>query len=319
MKAITAVCFLLACTIAGPATAQSWPERPVHLVVPFPPGGNIDLGARIVGAKLQELLGQPFVVDNKPGANGLVAGEAVARSAPDGYTIFVGATGPLLFSPLISGRNVFDWRRDFVAIGPVSFTPLVLQVHPSVPARTMAEFIALAKSRELLMGSGGSGSTNHLVSEQMQETTGARWVTVPYRGNAPTLNALVAGEVNFVFEQVSVAVPFIKDGKVRAIAVTSPTRVSLLPDVPTFDEAGFKGFEASTFSGLFAPTGTPQVAIDRLAEALTRVLQMPDVVDRFEKTGSEVRVMSRDAFLAHVTRVDEAWTPLIKRLNIKAD
>jgi len=318
VKILIGACALLALAFA-PASAQQWPEKPVHLVVPFAPGGNIDIAARIIGVRLAEILGQNFVVENRPGGGGLVAGEYVARSAPDGYTVFVGANGPLLFSPIVTGRPVFEWRRDFAVVGSVSFTPMVLQVHPSIPANTIGDLIALSKQRELFMGLGGAGSTNHLVSELLQETTGARWTSVMYRGNAPSMNAVVSGEVNFTFEQVSVVVPFIRDGKLRALAVTSLSRVPQLPEVPTFAEQGFKDFEASTFTGLFVPAQTPKPVIARLNEALAKVLQEKDTIDRFEKMGAEVRASTPEAFLTYVQKVEDTWLPVIKRLNIKAD
>lgn len=324
MKALTWLCSLFACAVslavqAQTPTAPKWPDKPVHLVVPFAPGGNIDIAARLVSNRLQEILGQSFVIDNKPGGGGLLAGELVARSPADGYTIFVGANGPLLFSPITTGRPAFEWRRDFSIIGPISFTPMVLIVQPSIEANSLRDFIALAKQRPLFMGTGGAGSTNHLVGELLQETTGARWTTVHYRGNAPTMNALLTGEINFSLEQITAAGQYVKDGKVRALGATSTARLPLLPDVPTFEEQGFRDFEATTFSGLFAPSATPPAVVDRLAEALARVTQEPEVARRFVELGSETRPMSRSAFEAYLGKVEDTWLPVIKRTNVKAD
>ena len=310
---------VLAGLCAAHAFGQEWPQRPVRLVVPFAAGGNIDIAARIVSGRLQDLLGQPFVIDNRPGAGGLIASDFVAKAEPDGYTIFVGANGPLLFMPVITGRTSFDWKQSFETVGALSFTPLVLQVRPTLGVATVKEFIDLAKRRSLNMGSGGSGSTNHLSSELLQTLAGARWTTVHYKGNAPAMTALLGGEVDFSLEQVSIALPMIREGKLRPIAVTSRNRFSMLPDVPTFDEAGFGGFEAVTWTGFFAPAGTPKAAVERLSAALRQVVEEPAIVKRFADLGSQTRAMQSAAFQEYVGRENVKWTAVIRQANIKAD
>jgi tripartite-type tricarboxylate transporter receptor subunit TctC len=303
------------------AHAQSWPEKPVHLVVPYPPGGNVDSAARVISTKLQEALGQPFIIENKAGAGGMIGGEYVAKAAPDGYTLFVAANGPLLFSPVIFNRAAYNWQKDFTTIGSISFTPMVLQVHPSVPFTSLQELIVAARREpgKLTMASPGAGTTNHLASELLQKATGAKWTTVHYKGNAPATTDLLGGQVQFNFDQVSVALPFIKDKRTRALAVTSLARVPSLPDVPTFDESGFKGFEATTFTGLFAPAGTPNAVVAKLSAALGKVLQDKDVVERFRDLGAEARAMRPDAFVEYLKAEDAKWTPIIRQANIKAD
>ncbi len=310
----------LATLMAAPAAAQSWPDKPVRLVVPYPPGGNVDSAARIVAAKLQEAFSQPFVVENKPGAGGMIAGETVARAEPDGYTLFVAANGPLIFSPTIFGRTPYTWSKDFEPISSISFTPLILQVNAAVPAKTVAEFFELAKTSKppLLMASPGAGTTNHLTSELLEKLSGAKWTTVHYKGNAPATTDVIAGRVQFNFDQVSVALPYVKDGKTRALAVTAAERVPQLPDVPTLQESGFADFEASTFTGLVAPAKTPAPVVDALAGALAKILKEPDVVARFAAMGSQARAMTPAEFTAYIRKVDERWTPIIKEANIQA-
>lgn len=311
---------LLAAPAAGPAAAQAWPDKSVRLVVPYPPGGNVDSAARIVAAKLQEAFGQPFVVENKPGAGGMIAGETVARAAPDGYTLFVAANGPLVFSPVIFGRTPYTWSKDFEPISSISFTPLILQVNAAVPAQTVAEFFELAKKSNppLLMASPGAGTTNHLASELLEKLSGAKWTTVHYKGNAPATTDVIAGRVQFNFDQITVALPYVKDGKTRALAVTSAERVPQLPDVPTLREAGFADFEATTFTGLLAPAKTPAPVIDALHAALAKILKDPEVISRFAAMGSQAKAMTPAEFTAYIRKVDEQWTPIIKDANIKA-
>jgi tripartite-type tricarboxylate transporter receptor subunit TctC len=314
LVALVAACFCAA------ATAQTWPDRPVTVVVPYTPGGNVDTAARVVANGLETELGQPFVVNNRPGAGGLIGAEFVAKSKPDGYTLFVTPDGSLLFSTLILHRDAYDWQRDFIPIGAISYTPLVLQVNPSLPVKNVADLVALAKKEpgKLMMSTPGSGTTNHLVSELMQSLTDAHWTTVHYKGNAPATTDVMSGQVQFNFDQVSVSLPFIKDGRLRALAVTSNKRVPDLPDVPTFEEAGIKGMQAGTTTGLFTPAHVPADIIDKLSSALAKVLKRKDVIDKFTALGSEVRAMPSAEFSVYLKESDQKWTPVIKRAGIDA-
>ena len=307
-------------SLCVPAGAQAWPERTVKLVVPYPAGGNVDSAGRIIADKLAEKLGQPFMIENRAGAGGLIGGEAVAKADPDGYTLFLGANGPILFAPELAARRAYEWRRDFVPISAVSMTPLVLQVHPSVPAKTFAEFIELARSKPgtLQMASPGMGTTNHLLSELLQDRLGVKWVTVQYRGNAPATNDLIGGHVQFNLDQVSVALPFIQAGQTRALAVTGTKRAPTLPDVPTFAEAGLPGLDAQTFTGLLAPANTPPEITAKLHAALVEVLGDPSVKAKFEALGADVAPMGTEEFRAYLEKEDQTWIPLIRRLGLKA-
>jgi tripartite-type tricarboxylate transporter receptor subunit TctC len=311
----------LAAVCSAPAAAEAWPARPVRIVVPYPPGGNVDVAARIIAPGLQAAFGQPFIVDNKSGAGGMIGAEDVARSAPDGYTLFLAANGPLLFSPLIFRRAAYKWDKDFVPISSVSFTPLVLQVRPSLPVNNVQELLAMARKDpgKLTMASPGAGTTNHLVSELLQSLTGVHWTTAHYKGNAPATTDLLGGQVDFNFDQVSVSLPFIKEGKVRALAVTTANRVPSLPDVPTFAQAGVQGMEASTFTGLLAPKGTPPEIVQRLSAALEKILKEKDVIARFDGLGAEARGSTPEAFAQYLAREDARWTPIIKNANITAN
>ncbi|MBI5322285.1 tripartite tricarboxylate transporter substrate binding protein [Bradyrhizobium sp.] len=321
MRFRTLMAAALAAVLAGPAAAQEWPARNVKLIVPYPPGGNVDTAARIVADKLQERLGQPFIIENKAGAGGLIAGEAFAKSPNDGYTLFVGANGPVLFAPEIAKRDAYDWKRDFVPITTISMTPLVLEVHPSVKAQNLKEFLDLVKREpgKLTMASPGAGTTNHLLSELAQSSLGLQWVTVHYRGNAPATNDLIGGQVHFAFDQISVALQYFKNGMLRPLAVTSAQRTSWLPDVPTFKELGYPDFDAQTFTGLFAPAGTPAPIVAKLQEAMTAILKDASVVEKFNKLGAEAVAMTPVDFRAYLSREDAKWIPVVRKANIKAD
>jgi tripartite-type tricarboxylate transporter receptor subunit TctC len=320
MRSLLAAWFAVTALFTYPAAAQQWPTKAVHLIVPYPPGGNVDTAARIIGHKLQELLRQPFIVENKAGAGGLLAGEYFKKAAPDGYTLFVGANGPVLYAPIIAKRDAYEWRKDFIPITTVSMTPLVLEVNPTLPVKDVKEFLALARKEpgKLTMASPGVGTSNHLLSELMQSSLGTKWLTVHYRGNAPATNDLIGGQVQFAFDQVSVALPFVTSGKVRALAVTSPKRTPWMPDVPTFTELGYTDFDAQTFTGLFAPAGTPDDIVRKIHEAASKVLKDPGIKDKFSKVGAEATVMKSTDFRKYLEREDGKWIPIIRRIDIKA-
>ena len=306
---------------AGMVSAQEWPQKTVTLVVPYPPGGNVDIAARIVAGELAKQLKQTVVVENKAGAGGMIAGEFVAKSAPDGHTVFFAANGPVLFSPVIFGRSPYYWAKDFAAVTSVSMTPLVLQVHPSTTYRSMRELVEAAKAQPgaINMASPGAGTTNHLLSELLQTRTGAKWTTIHYKGNAPATTDLLGGQVQFNFDQLTVAQQHIRQGKLRGLAVTSSKRIPALPDVPTMDEAGYPGMGGTTFTGMFVPAATPKAVVDRLAQATAQVLGERAVVERFEAAGTQAQAMTPAEFTEYLRKEEALWLPIIRAANIKAD
>lgn len=302
-----------------PLSAQTWPERTIKIVVPYPPGGNVDGAARIIADRLQTALGQNVVIENKAGAGGLIGSESVAKAEPDGYTLLLGANSPILFAPEMANRRAYEWRRDFAPITMVSLTPIVLQVNAKLPVTSLKELFEYAKKDpdKLTMASPGPGTTNHLLSELLQDRLGLKWVTVHYKGNAPATNDLVAGHVQFNFDQTSVALPFIEAGQTRALAVTGNKRVQWLPNVPSFAEAGYPGYDGATFTGLLAPSKTPQAVIERLNRELTQILNDPDVKKRFAAVGADTIPTTPEAFRDYLEKEDNTWIPVIRRLNIK--
>lgn len=310
----------LALASLGVARAADWPEKPVRLVVPYAPGGNLDVSARLLATRFQALLGQPFVVENRPGAAGLIAGEFVARAPADGYTYFVGANGPLLYSPLILRRPVYRWDKDFMPVGSIAFTPMVILVSPKVAANNLKELLDLARKQDLSMASQGSGSAPHLLSELLQATAGVRWTTVHYKGSAPALTALIAGDVAFSVELVSTALPQIQAGSLHAIAVTSPRRTASLPNVATVGEQGFPTLESEAFSGLFAPANTPPAVLARFAATIEQVVAEPEIAARFTAMmNAEARALKPDAFTRYLKGEYDKWSEIIERAKIQAE
>jgi len=316
---ILAVTFAVCWTISFPVNAQTYPKKPVMLVVPYPPGGNVDTGARIIAEPLRKIFGKPFVVENKAGAGGMIAGEYVAKSAPDGHTLFVGANGPILHSPLIYGRSPYEWSRDFAPISPIAFTPMALVCHPSVPVKTTKELFELINKKpgEMKYATPGAGTTNDLLGALLVMSTGAKWITVHYKGNAPALNDLLGHQVDFSFEQITTGLPHIKAGKIRALAVTADKRIPWLPDVPTLEEQGFKGAVGVTFTGVLAPVKTPADIISRLNEALATIIKEKEIYDKFFAVGAEARTMSPEDFRKYLAAEHTRWSKVIKEANIK--
>jgi tripartite-type tricarboxylate transporter receptor subunit TctC len=304
------------------AAAQGWPSKPVHLIVPYASGGPVDLSARLIAPKLQQALGQPVIVENKPGAGGNIGADFVAKSAPDGYTLVMGAIATHAINPALYPKLPYDPVRDFRHVALLVQVPNVLVVNNDLPARSVAELIALAKREpgRLDFASGSTGSTGHLAGELFKQMTGTYMVHIPYKGSAPAVADLFAGRVQLMFDNLASALPNIQAGKVRALAVTTLKRSSFLPELPTLDESGLKGFDMTTWWGLMAPAQTPLPVIERLAAEATKALQSPDLVDRWRAMGSEIpAVRTPAAFTAFVERERQLYADLVKRSGATVD
>ena len=305
-RSIVALCFALACRAA---LAQEFPTHPVRIVVPWPPAGNVDITARTVAPALGEALGQQVVVENRAGAGGRIGTEAVARSAPDGYTLLLGSSGTVTAGPAVWKNLNFDPLKDFVAVGPIQSVPIVLTVAPKTPLSSYSQYSEYAKAHpgQLTIASAGNGSSNHLAIELLMRQANLKLLHVPYKGSGPALTDLIGSQVQSMMDQLTASIGHIKDGRIRALAISSAKRSPLLPDVPTLDELGVKGYEAATFTGIFAPAGTPQAVIDKLSAALRKALANPAVRERYQAMGVEVMDMSQPQFAAYVREDFRKW------------
>ena len=310
----------IAAAMAGSAIAQPiWPSKPVHLVVGFPPGGANDILARLVGAKLQEQWGQPVLIDNKPGANAIIATEFVARSAPDGYTLLIGASGAMAFNPGLYSKLPYDPLRDFEPVTMLGSFPLVLAVNPSLPAQSVKELVQLAAAAPGKFNYSAGSTPFQLAMELFKLRSGIAVNHIAYKGSAQAVAAVLANDVQMTFVDAPPAVGQIKAGKLRALAVTSRTRAPVLPESPTMIEAGIENFEVVLWTSLFAPAGTPRAVVERLQQQIAAILRLPEVAERMAALGIEP-VGGTSAQLAAVLRADiEKWTAVAKSANVKAE
>jgi len=314
-------CLAALCAAAALPAAAAYPEKPIRIIVAFAPGGNIDLNARTVAPGLAAELGQPVVVENRGGAGSRIGTEYAAKAAPDGYTMLLGASGSITINPVFGSNVAYDPVRDFAPTSTISLVPIALVVHPSLPAKTAKEFIALAKARpgQLLMASAGAGSNTHLTGELFQVVAGVKFTHVPYKGGGPALIDLMAGQTQLMFDQVTTSTPFVKSGKLRAIAVAFPKRSPVLPEVPTMLESGVKDFEAATITGIFLPAATPKEIVNRVYTALIKVLDQPATREAFTRLGAEV-IKSTPEELGKRVRDDFArWKRVQQQTGIRID
>jgi tripartite-type tricarboxylate transporter receptor subunit TctC len=308
--------------IASAVRADDYPSRPITLVVPYAPGGGNDVMARIVAEKMSRTLGQQIVIENKGGAGGSIATRQVAKSAPDGYTLGLSGTGTHAINPTLYPNVGYDPRKDFAPVGLIATSALVVLVNNSVEAKTIPELIALAKKEpgRLNYASAGVGSGVHLGAELFATMAGIKLTHIPYKGSAPALTDLIGGHVAIYFSSLPPAIALIKDGKVRALAVTGPQRSALLPDLPTVAEAGpLPGYEAVLHYGIVAPAGTPQPIIDKLAAAMKAALAEADVRDRIAADGAEVQSMTSQEYAADIDREETKWSKVVKLSGAKVE
>lgn len=321
VRKIAALCVglpLFIATLAPSAFATDWPAKPITVLAPFAAGGTVDIVARIVGNKLSKELGQPMIVENRGGAGGTIAAGMLARAAPDGYTLMVNHQG-MAFNVSLYDNLSYDTARDIIPIAYIGTTPNVLVVTNSLPVKTVDEFLAYAKSNQVNYGSGGYGSAGHLPMEVMQSMTGIKMQHVAYKGSGPAITDLIGGQIQAMLLTIPAVIPHIQSGKLRAIATSGLRRSPALPDLPTLDEAGIKGFEYLPWYGFFAPARTPAPVIQKLHAAVNKVLIDPEVVSKLGQQGLEVRAMTREQFGEIVTSDIEKWSKTIKKLGIKAN
>ena len=325
LKSVRALCVLtgLAFVLFGsPSRAASdWaPSKPVRMIVGFPPGGATDLVARIIQPKMSAGLGRQVIIDNRPGANGVISNELIARAEPDGHTIGFGHIGTLVISPTIQ-KVPYDVQKDLAPIGLVVSLQNIIIVHPTLPAKNLKEYIALAKAKPgtMLYATSGSGSPGHLAAVLMESLAGVQMTHVPYKGGGPLITDLVAGHIPSAFAVISTGMPHVRSGKVRAIAVTGEKRAEAAPNVPTVAESGIKGYAATNWYGMLAPAGTAQAIIDRHSRELVAALKASDVVQQLKDQGIEAAPSSPAEFARFIAAEQKKWMPIIRQSNIKVE
>ena len=313
MRVLKLAVLLLASWTVG---AQEFPNRPVRIVVPWPPSGNVDITARTLAPSFGEALGQPVIVENKAGAGGRIGTEAVVKSAADGYTLLLGSSGTVTAGAAVFKNLTFDPLKDLVPVGPIQSVPIVLTVAPKTPANTYKEFVELTKRGQVSVASAGSGSSNHLAIELLMRMADLRLLHVPYKGSGPALTDLLGSQVDSMMDQLTASIGHIKEGRIRPLAISSPGRSPQLPNVPTFEELGVAGYEASTFTGLFAPAGTPQAVLGRLSASLRKAMSGEAVRERYRSMGVEVMDMGQADFATFVRADYEKWRRVAREGNI---
>ncbi len=312
--------FLLVFSFAtGLAQAQNYPSKPVRLIVPFAAGGSTDVIARILAPKLSEVWGQQVIVDNRPGGNTVIGTDIVAKSPPDGHVLLV-TPAPFTVVPSVLTKLPYDPAKDFEPITLINTTPMGFVVHPGVPAKNLKELIALAKARpsQMNFGSSGSGGVPHLSGELLNTMAGLKIIHVPYKGNAPALADLVGGHVDMAFNGLTSVMSFIKSGRLRVLGVTSLTRTAALPEVPTFDEQGLKGFQAVAWNGLSGPARMPKEAVAKVADNVARIIKSPELAEQLKRDGSDPVGSTTAEFTAHLRDEVVKWKKVLDRAGIKS-
>ncbi len=315
------VCAIAASALAGNAQAQTYPAKPVRVVVPFAPGGTSDILARLLGAKINESLGQQVLVDNRPGASGNIGTELVAKSAPDGYTLVLMDVGNLSISPSIFPKLPFDISKDLAPVTVISYSPHLLCVHPSVPAGTVKQLIALAKSKpgQLNYGSTGLGSAPHMAGLLFAHRTGISWVYIPAKGGAQSILDVASGQADVLFNGMLATLPHVRNGKLKLIAVSSEKRMPALADVPTVGEAGVPGFVTGSWQGILAPAGTPRDVVAKLQSEVARIVRIPDINEKLSQQGAEPIANTPEQMGEWLKSEQARWAKLIKETGFKLD
>jgi tripartite-type tricarboxylate transporter receptor subunit TctC len=310
---------VLFAAFAASAQAQQFPTEPVVFVVPYAAGGNVDVSARVLQAGIGDALGRPVIVENKPGAGGIIAGDYVARAEPDGHTLFVGSNGPIMLGPMTSPKPLYQWDKVFAPVSSLAFATNMLLVNPGLPIKSVADLVDYGRKNpgKLTLATSSGASINHFLAELLKLKTGITWTEVHYRGNAPAINDLIAGHVDLGFQQLVDSHQHIQSGKLRALAVLGPNRVAAVPDVPTIVEAGYPDVQGVTFNGLFAPKATPQPVVDKLSAAIRAALQKTTVVDQLAALGSEARGSSPEEFTNFLVAETRKWADVMKQADIK--
>ncbi len=311
--------FVLVLYCAPAFAADSFPSRPIRAIVPYAPGGNVDISARIIAQPLGEALGQTVVVDNRPGAGGNLGASLVAKSTPDGYTLLVGSSGPLSVNPVIFKNLPYDSLKDFAPISTVQAVPLVLLASPKSGFSSVADVVAAARSRpgKVTMASAGTGTTNHFAIELFAQMAGVKVLHVPYKGSGPALSELLGGQVETMVDQLAASIGYVKDGRLKVLAVTTAQRASALPSVPTLDELGYKDYQASTLLGLLAPAGTPKAVVAKLNAAVRKVMDNNAVAERFRGLGANPGASTPEEFSTRIRDELTQWRALVKKLDLK--
>ena len=312
---------MAACALTAPAWGQAYPAKALKLILPFPAGGPTDIVARALGQGLGDALGQNVVIDNRPGGGGLIAAILAARSAGDGYTLFLGGVTTLSIAPSAHKNLPYDPLKDFLPVTQATRQPIMLMVHPALPVKSVREFVALAKARpgELNYASSGPGGSGHLAGELFRLVTGVNIVHIPYKGAPPALNELIAGQVQVLFGTILAAAPHVRSGRVRAVAITGPQRTNALPDVMTFAEAGIANYDASSWNGIAVPAGTSRAIVERLNTELTRVLKTPAVLERLAQDGAVPVPTTPEEFSAFIKLEMAKWAQVVKAANIRIE
>jgi tripartite-type tricarboxylate transporter receptor subunit TctC len=307
--------------LAATTVFAAYPERAIRIIVPYAPGGNIDITARTIAPGLTEALGQQVVIDNRGGAGGTIGSEIAAKSAPDGYTLLLGSSGTLSTAPPLYPKLGYDPIKDFATTSLVSTTAMVLELHPSIPVRSVKEFIALAKSHpgKITMGSPGAGTANHLTGELFESATGTKLIHIPYKGSGPGLIDLMGGQIDTFFDQLAGSIGFIQTGKLRALAVTTAKRAAAMPDLPTIAESGLPGFDSSTWAGIVLPVATPHDIVMKVHAALIKTLRTKATRDNFARLGAETLESTPEEFTRFMRDDIAKWTKVVREAGIKLE